>query len=112
MSVPATDLDRVRQFCQGQVPSHMQDLLRVEYRVRGRTVTIVECRPPSHAEAGAEWEDFPQARLKYDDRLQGWTLYCFDRNSRAHRYELTAPGQPIDRLLAEYDEDPTCIFKG
>jgi hypothetical protein len=39
-------------------------------------------------------------------------LYWFDRNSRAHRYDLLEPDQPIRRLLAEYDQDPTCIFKG
>ena len=45
--------------------------------------------------------------MKYDEQSQGWTLYWFDRNSKAHRYDLLEPDQPIERLLAEYDEDPT-----
>ena len=61
---------------------------------------------------GPEWADTPQARMKYDEQTNGWTLYWFDRNSRAQLYDLLEPNQPIERLLAEYDDDPTCIFKG
>jgi hypothetical protein len=28
------------------------------------------------------------------------------------RYDLLEANQPIERLLAEYDDDPTAIFKG
>ncbi|MGH3116531.1 MAG: DUF3024 domain-containing protein [Gaiellales bacterium] len=112
MAVPETDLARIRRFCEEQVPPEMRDQVRVEHRVRGRTVTIVEHRPPWNLALGPEWTDTPQARMKYDEQTKGWTLYWFDRNSRAHRYELLEPDQPIERLLAEYDQDPTCIFKG
>ena len=50
--------------------------------------------------------------MKYDEQTKGWTLHRFDRSSRAHAYDLLEPDQPIERLLAEYDDDPTCIFKG
>ena len=45
----------------------MLDQVRVEHRVRGRTVTIVERRPPWSPAPGQEWTDLPQARMKYDD---------------------------------------------
>jgi hypothetical protein len=110
--VPETDLARIRRFCAEQVPPGMRDRVRVEHRVRGRTVTIVECRPLWSSMPGSEWTDIPQARMKYDEQTNGWTLYWFDRNSKAHIYDLLAPHQPIERLLIEYDDDPTCIFKG
>lgn len=103
---------RVRRFCETQVPLEMRDQVRVELRVRGRTVTLVEHWPPWSPALGPEWTDTPQARMRYDEQTTGWTLYWFDRNSRAHVYDLLEPGQPIERLLAEYDDDPTCIFKG
>jgi hypothetical protein len=103
---------RISQFCERQVPDDMRDQVRVEHRVRGRTVTLVEHRPPWNPALGIEWTDTPQARMKYDEQTGGWTLYWFDRNSRAHAYDLLEPDQPIERLLAEYDDDPTCIFKG
>lgn len=112
MAVPETDLARIRRFCEKQVPRELRDQVRVEHRVRGRTVTIAEHRPPWDPALGPEWTDTPQARMKYDEQTKGWTLYWFDRNSRAHLYDLLEPDQPIERLLAEYDDDPTCIFKG
>ena len=112
MALPETDLERIRRFCEEQVPEHVRDQVRVEHRVRGRAVTIVELRPPWDPSPGDAWVEFPQARMKYDEQTQGWTLYWFDRNSRAHRYDAVEPEQPRERLLAEYDQDPTCIFKG
>lgn len=112
MAVPETDLARIRRFCEDQVPTEMSDQVRVEHRVRGRSVTIVERRPPWNAALDAEWSEMPQARMRYDEQARGWTMYWFDRNSRGHRYDLLEPDQPIERLLAEYDRDPTCIFKG
>ncbi len=112
MTVPETDLARIRRFCDKQVPPELRNQVRVEHRVRGRTVTIVEHRPLWDATPGTEWIDIPQARMKYDEQTQGWTLYWFDRNSRAHLYEQLEGDQPIERLLAEFDDDPTCIFKG
>lgn len=112
MAIPETDLARIRRFCEQQVAPEMRDQVRVEHRVRGRTVTIVEHRPPWSPALGPEWTDTPQARMKYDEQTMGWTLYWFDRNSRAQRYDLVEPDLPIERLRAEYDDDPTCIFKG
>jgi len=112
MSLPETDLARIRQFCEAQVPARMRDQVRVEHRVRGRAVTIVECRPPWDSAHDSMWSDMPQARLKYNEAAKGWTLFWFDRNSRAHLYSGLEPDQPIERLLAEYDLDPTGIFKG
>jgi len=112
MPIPADELERIRQFCDKQVPPEFRDQVRVEHRVRGKTVTIVEHRPPFNPALGPEWADEPQARMKYDEKTGGWTLYWFDRNSKAHRYDLLDPHQPLDRVLAEYDADPTAIFKG
>ena len=50
--------------------------------------------------------------MTYDEQTEGWTLSWFDRNSRARRYDLLEPDQPIERLLTEYDRDTTCIFQG
>lgn len=50
--------------------------------------------------------------MKYDEHTKGRTLYCFDRNSRAHVYDLLEPDRPIERLSAEYDEDPSASSRG
>lgn len=110
-NLPESDLLRIRRYCETRVPTQHQDQPRIECRVRGSTVTIVECRPPWGEDFGPKWSENPQARMKCDETSAAWTLYWFDRNSKAHRYDLVDPHQPISRILAEVEADPT-IFWG
>ena len=111
-TIPDLDLARIRQYCAAKVPPEIQDQVRVEHRVRGATVTIVERRPPWRPDLETEWTESPQARMKYDESRAAWTLYWFDRNSRAHLYDGIDPHQPIVAILDEVDRDPTAIFWG
>jgi Protein of unknown function (DUF3024) len=105
-AVPELDLARIRQFCESKVPAHLRD----EADVRGKSVTILDCRPPWHPNLTA-WSRAPIAQLRYDIDTNLWTLYWADRNSRWHRYDDTDPGTAED-LLNEINDDPTCIFWG
>ena len=109
-SVPDLDLARIRLFCASRTPAHLRDQMRVEADVRGKSVTIHDCRPPWHPNL-TEWSRLPVAQLRYDPDSQLWTLYWADRNSRWHRYDDLQPGS-IDELLNEIDDDSTCIFWG
>ena len=57
MTIPETDLARTRRFCGQQVPIELRAELRVEYRVRGRTMTLVEHRPPWNRALDQGWTD-------------------------------------------------------
>lgn len=109
-ALPETDLERVRRFCRRESPREFADQLRVEFSVRGRSVTILECRPP-WPDGEGEWTRLPFAQLRYSPASTLWSLHWADRNSRWHPYEPVEPG-PIESLLAEIEDDPTCIFKG
>lgn len=109
-AVPDLDLARIRKYCDARVPKRLRDELRVEVGVRGKSVTIYDCRPPWHPNL-TEWSRMPIAQLRYDPDTKRWTLYCSDRNSRWHPYYFIDPGS-VDDLLKEIDEDPTCIFWG
>ena len=45
-AVPELHLHQISRWCQQRVPAQVRDKVSVEHRVRGRTVTIVERRPP------------------------------------------------------------------
>lgn len=107
---PELDLARIRRFCEDRTPPELRDEMRVEADVRGRSVTILDCRPPWTPEL-VEWSRQPLAQLRYDPESALWALYWADRNSRWHRYDDLDPG-PVGDLLAEIAEDPTCIFWG
>lgn len=109
-AVPNLDLARIRKFCDDQTPAEFRDEVRVEADVRGRSVTILECRPPWHSGL-MDWSRQPLAQMRFDTDTNLWSLYWADRNSRWHRYDDVEPG-PVDELLREIAEDPTCIFWG
>lgn len=44
--IPDLDLRKIRKYAARVVPPDFQDQIRMEVDVRGKTVTIVECRPP------------------------------------------------------------------
>lgn len=112
MTVPSRDLAAIRDYCAAQVPAHVQDRVRIESRVRGKTVTIWESQPVEPGDLSGDWFDVGVARMKYDEAAGGWTLYWFDRNTKAHRYEFLPEHQPIQRVLREIADDPTAIFWG
>lgn len=86
--------------------------MRVEMDVDGRAITILECRPPWREDFGPEWTRQEIARMRYTKSTGVWTLCWPDRHSKFHRYEDLDPTPTIDRLLAEIDADPRCIFWG
>jgi hypothetical protein len=110
--VPETALAAIRRFCQANSPAEHAHELRVEYSIRGKSVTLYECRPPWPPDLEPEWirQEFAQLRYNPDDRH--WRLYYADRNSRWHPYDMTEPTTDLGELIAEIDDDPTCIFWG
>jgi hypothetical protein len=109
-AVPELDLARIRQFCDSRVPTHLRSGARVEADVRGRSVTIFDCRPPWHPDL-TDWSRVRVAQLRYDPARHAWTLHWADRNGRWHRYDEVGPGT-ADELLNEIARDPTAIFWG
>lgn len=106
------DLTKIRRYAAARVPARAAAQVRMEVMVRGRSVTIVECRAPWRADVGSDWTRFPIAQLRFEPKVAGWTLYWRDRNLHWHRYDRIAPASHVDPLLAEIEADPTAIFWG
>jgi hypothetical protein len=110
--LPELDLARIRHYCDGRVPTHLRDQVRIEVDVRGRSVTILECRPPWTPAIGPDWTRSPVARLRHLQARGVWMLDWRDRDRRWHRYDRIGPSPHVDSLLAEIEADPTGIFWG
>lgn len=110
--LPELDLARIRRYCAQRVPARVSDKIRIELDVSGRSVTILECRPPWNPDFGTEWTRFPIARLRHFEAQGVWVLYWRDSNLRWHIYRRIDPSPHVDPLLAEIEADPTCIFWG
>jgi hypothetical protein len=111
-AVPDIAIAAVRRYCDDKIPAQHRGEVRVDCDVRGKSVTIYECRPPWRPDLGPDWTRLPVAQLRYDPDDHLWRLYCPDRNGRWHSYDMAEPTTQLDELLAEIDEDPTNIFWG
>lgn len=111
-ALPELDLARIQRYCNGRVPARLRDQIRIELEVRGRSVTILECRPPWTPAIGPEWTRMPVARLRYLAGRSVWLLDWRDRNERWHLYDDIEPSRHVEPLLAEIEKDPTSIFWG
>ncbi|MFI5035870.1 MAG: DUF3024 domain-containing protein [Acidimicrobiales bacterium] len=109
--IPNRDLDQIHEYAARQVPPELQDQIRMEVDIRGRTVTIFERRPPWREDFGPEWTREGVARMKYDAESKRWTLYWSDSNERWHIFGLITPGT-IEKILREVEQDRTNIFWG
>lgn len=103
---------KVLAFIERRIPPDLRDEIRLEHTARGNAITIVERRPPWLSELGPDWTSMKIAQLRYDPDDRTWTLYCRDRNERWFLYDDVKPSRDVSPLLAEIDEDPTCIFWG
>jgi hypothetical protein len=54
----------VGRYCEDRAPSHLRDKIRIEYEIRGNSVTIVERRPPWREDYGPEWSRVTVAQLR------------------------------------------------
>lgn len=111
MAAPELAVSKIKRFCHERTPPEFRNEMRLEVVVRGNSVTIQDCRPLFHGEPG-EWTRMKIAQLRFDPANAAWALYWADRNSRWHRYHDLEPTMVLDEVLAEIDEDPTCIFFG
>lgn len=81
MALPTEVLDPaislIATYCATKVPSEHDDKLRIEYKVRGNTITVYECRPPWREDFGPDWTRKRVCTFEWDPEL------AFGRSTRA-----------------------------
>ena len=101
---------KLARYCERKIPRRLRDKIRVHYKVRGNSITLIESRP--YWNDPTKWSELKVAQFRFEPGNRTWTLYCADRNDRWHPY-LEVPSTPnLDDLLEEVDQDPTGIFWG
>jgi hypothetical protein len=110
VALPEIDVEKVRRFCARKCPASLAEEVRLEVTTRGKNISIHECRPIWRGAPG-EWTSMPIAQLRYQNG-GSWALYFGDRYGKWTLYFDLEPGQPIDVVLDELEEDPTCVFWG
>ena len=106
-----TRIDRiVGGFCEGRIPMHLRNQIKIFYKVRGYEVKIIESRPTmtnSHL-----WAETPIARLQYDPKTLEWQLYWMRASGKWYRYSELEPTNRLQSLIDEIKEDRFGVFWG
>ena len=101
---------KLDKYCEQKIPPRVRDKIKLTYKFRGNSVTLVETRPYYLDET--VWTESVVAQFRYDLGDKTWTLYCADRNSRWHLYDFVEPTRELDAILTAIDNDKTGIFWG
>lgn len=102
----------VRRYCEGRVPRHLRDQIRLDVETRGAAITIVECRPPWRPDLGPEWTRMKIAQFRFDAKSGTWSLFWCRASGRWLRYEGADPSPDPGDLLGAIEEDPDGVFWG
>ena len=102
----------VEAYCESRVPEDLRQEIRIKCTRRGKSITIVERRPPWNPDLSSEWSEVKVAQLRHDDSAGTWSLHCSDSNARWHVFDQARPSRTVEPLLAMIEADPTGIFWG
>jgi len=108
--LPELDVEKVKRFCQQKCPDTLAEEVRLEVTTKGKNISIHEQRPVWQGAPG-EWTSMPIAQLRYEGEGT-WTLYFGDRYGKWTMYFDLDAHQPIDVIIKELEDDPTCVFWG
>jgi hypothetical protein len=101
---------KLTEYCERRIPVDIRDQVRLTFKIMRDKATLIETRP--YFRDPSTWTENPVAQFRLDNNTQKWTLYCMDRNSRWHLYDITNPSADFDDMLKALDRDPTGIFWG
>ena len=102
----------VGEYCARKTPPHARHQVRVEYEVRGSSVTIFESRAPWREDYGPEWTKLKVAQMRYDLDSKTWSMWWANRNGRWLSYPDFTPSPDLRGCLHQLDHDKSGAFWG
>lgn len=100
----------IEDYCEKRIPAHLRNQLKVNYTIRGNSVTLFESRP--FYKDSKKWIDVPIAQLRFEQKSSLWTLYWQRSNGRWLLYDDVQPSKDINELITEIYKDPYGAFGG
>ncbi|MBB6690455.1 DUF3024 domain-containing protein [Cohnella xylanilytica] len=94
-------------YVEQKVPKHVRDQMRLNFKIRGNNVTLVEERPAFRSE---QWVELDRAQFRLDENK--WKVYWRDSRNKWHWIEEIAPDEDFEKQLRIVDQDQTGLFWG
>jgi len=108
--------EKLDHFCENRIPPHAKEQVRMSWSFWRNSIILYEERKAYMDRS--RWIKMKVARMDFDAETKGWTLWAYDRNSKPLYYPNLHPDVSVrstaslDEVIAEIDNDPTCIFFG
>ncbi len=90
-----------------KIPKHLRNQIKLNYKLRGNNVTLVEERP---AFMSSEWVEMDIAQFRLDQKK--WKVYWRDSRNKWHFVEDITPDEDFEKQLKIVDENNQGIFWG
>ncbi len=94
-------------YINNKVPKHIQNQVKMSFKIRGNNVTLVEERPAFMSDKWFQL-DIAQFRLDQDK----WKVYWKDSKEKWHFVEDILPDENFEKQLEIVDKDDKGIFWG
>ena len=107
--LPEIDVEKVKRYCLAKIPERLHNEVRIATSIRGKSISIHECRPIWRGRPGSGPRRRRPAPLRGRRNLDALLR---DRNSKWFLYFDLDSHQPVDVILKEIEADPTGIFWG
>ncbi|ANS75286.1 hypothetical protein AWM70_12280 [Paenibacillus yonginensis] len=95
------------KYTKNRIPQHLQDRIRMNYKIRGNNVTLIEERPAFKSD---QWVQHDVAQFRQNQNQ--WKVYWKDSKGKWHYVEEIEPNEEFERQLKIVDEDNRGIFWG
>lgn len=94
-------------YTEQKIPKHLKNQIKLNYKIRGSNVTLVEERP---AFRGDQWVQLDIAQFRMEENK--WKVYWRDSKEKWHFVEDIVPDEDFVKQLKIVDEDKRGLFWG
>jgi hypothetical protein len=95
------------EFTEKKVPKDIRNQIKLSYKIRGVSVTLIEERPAFKSD---QWVQLNIAQFRLEQNK--WKIYWQDSKSKWHFIDDYAPDEDFDKQLTIVDENKRGMFWG
>lgn len=97
----------MEKYIQNAVPEHVRNQIKINYKIRGNNVTLIEERQAFKSD---QWVQLPVAQFRLHETK--WKVFWRDSKERWHFIDDIEPDENFEKQLDIVDKDNIGIFWG
>jgi hypothetical protein len=97
----------MEKYVETKIPKHLQNQIKITFKIRGNNVTLFEERPEY---VGEGWTQLDIAQFRMDQNK--WKVYWRDSKDKWHWVEDIKPDEDFEKQLKIVDKDNRGLFWG